>query len=204
MPRHPPSALTHLTTENKDARVHYAILNPQPTHNPTPTTQPQNPQIPSGIADRPRLATTPRKNNTRLFLQDPTGCSPPGPAAPPAPFPTHPRTPHRVTAAGKEGPRRPTTTRGGSAEWYQVRPAVAGTDSPVSPPIEHPHHHEPVARAPARLFGREVLLRKEVIQPHLPVRLPCYDFVPIASPTFDGSLPHGLGHRLRVLPTFVT
>src|SRR5215510_2542879 len=33
------------------------------------------------------------------------------------------------------------------------------------------------------------LLRKEVIQPHLPVRLPCYDFVPIASPTFDGSLP---------------
>ena len=29
--------------------------------------------------------------------------------------------------------------------------------------------------------------RKEVIQPHLPVRLPCYDFVPIASPTFDHS-----------------
>lgn len=34
-----------------------------------------------------------------------------------------------------------------------------------------------------------VLLRKEVIQPHLPVRLPCYDFVPIAGPTFDRS-PH--------------
>ncbi len=33
-----------------------------------------------------------------------------------------------------------------------------------------------------------MLLRKEVIQPHLPVRLPCYDFVPIASPTFDSSL----------------
>ena len=50
-----------------------------------------------------------------------------------------------------------------------------------------------------------VLLRKEVIQPHLPVRLPCYDFVPIADPTFDSSLPaRGLGHRLRVLPTFVT
>ena len=31
------------------------------------------------------------------------------------------------------------------------------------------------------------LLRKEVIQPHLPVRLPCYDFTPIADPTFDGS-----------------
>ena len=37
-----------------------------------------------------------------------------------------------------------------------------------------------------------VLLRKEVIQPHLPVRLPCYDFVPIADPTFDGSLPRGV------------
>ena len=30
--------------------------------------------------------------------------------------------------------------------------------------------------------------RKEVIQPHLPVRLPCYDFVPVAGPTFDGCL----------------
>jgi len=40
-----------------------------------------------------------------------------------------------------------------------------------------------------------------VIQPHLPVRLPCYDFTPVTSPTFDGSLPKGLGHRLRVLLT---
>ena len=38
------------------------------------------------------------------------------------------------------------------------------------------------------------LLRKEVIQPHLPVRLPCYDFTPIANPTFGSSLPKGLGH----------
>ena len=48
-----------------------------------------------------------------------------------------------------------------------------------------------------------MLLRKEVIQPHLPVRLPCYDFTPIAGPTFDSSLPEGLSHWLRVLPTFV-
>ena len=32
------------------------------------------------------------------------------------------------------------------------------------------------------------LLRKEVIQPHVPVRLPCYDFIPIADPTFGSSL----------------
>ncbi len=45
--------------------------------------------------------------------------------------------------------------------------------------------------------------RKEVIQPQLPLRLPCYDFTPIIDPTFDGCLPYGLAHRLRVLPTFV-
>ena len=32
------------------------------------------------------------------------------------------------------------------------------------------------------------ILRKEVIQPHLPIRLPCYDFVPLAPHTFDGWL----------------
>ena len=45
------------------------------------------------------------------------------------------------------------------------------------------------------------LPRKEVIQPQLPLRLPCYDFTPVTSPTVDGSLPCGLGHRLRVLLT---
>ena len=29
-----------------------------------------------------------------------------------------------------------------------------------------------------------VLLRKEVIQPQVPLRLPCYDFIPITSHTF--------------------
>ena len=41
----------------------------------------------------------------------------------------------------------------------------------------------------------EVLpLRKEVIQPHLPIRLPCYDFTPIIEPTFGRAL---LAVRLR-------
>ena len=47
------------------------------------------------------------------------------------------------------------------------------------------------------------LPRKEVIQPHLPIRLPCYDFTPITNPTFDGSLCCQLSHRLRVLSAFV-
>ena len=51
------------------------------------------------------------------------------------------------------------------------------------------------------------LLRKEVIQPHLPIRLPCYDLTPIIEPTFGCSLhvvyTLRLGHRLRVFPTFM-
>ena len=35
---------------------------------------------------------------------------------------------------------------------------------------------------------RASLLRKEVIQPHLPIRLPCYDFTPIIGPTVVGCL----------------
>ena len=36
---------------------------------------------------------------------------------------------------------------------------------------------------------RTYLPRKEVIQPHLPVRLPCYDFTPLTLHTFDASAP---------------
>ncbi len=60
----------------------------------------------------------------------------------------------------------------------RTKPApTTGEQAPHGP---HPHQL-------GMLFV--VLLRKEVIQPHLPVRLPCYDFVPIADPTFDSS-PH--------------
>jgi hypothetical protein len=36
------------------------------------------------------------------------------------------------------------------------------------------------------------LLRKEVIQPQVPLRLPCYDFIPITSHTF-GNCPLAVG-----------
>jgi hypothetical protein len=50
------------------------------------------------------------------------------------------------------------------------------------------------------------LPRKEVIQPQLPLRLPCYDFVPITDPTLGDCLPDksGLAHRLQVLLIFMT
>ena len=36
-------------------------------------------------------------------------------------------------------------------------------------------------------FNPYFFLRKEVIQPHLPIRLPCYDFTPVIRPAFDSS-----------------
>ena len=63
------------------------------------------------------------------------------------------------------------------------------------------------------MFDRNALLqgeprsaelpRKEVIQPQVPLRLPCYDFTPITGQTLGGSLPCGLGYRLLVPPAFV-
>jgi hypothetical protein len=110
----------------------------------------------------------PKDNHHGLFLQDPTGCSYDLPSRIPDAFPTH---------------RRRSTTRS-----YSPRKPLPVRASPVSPPTSTP---PPQTGGTGYWPGLpdESLLRKEVIQPHLPVRLPCYDFVPIASPTFDHSLP---------------
>ena len=51
---------------------------------------------------------------------------------------------------------------------------------------------EEVAPSP-RIFRKGVkLLRKEVIQPQVPLRLPCYDFTPITSHTLGACSPCGL------------
>jgi hypothetical protein len=47
----------------------------------------------------------------------------------------------------------------------------------------------------------ELILRKEVIQPQVPLRLPCYDFTPVAKPTVVACLSCELAQRLRVNPT---
>ena len=55
---------------------------------------------------------------------------------------------------------------------------------------------------PRRGGGRRGgLPRKEVIQPHLPVRLPCYDFVPITGLALGGGR---WARRLQAPPAFVT
>src|SRR3954465_4355133 len=142
VPRHPPSALDNLTTHKtnhrkQDARVHCAILNQRPTHNPTENTDTAGTEA-TGMFPRLRLApkkpTTPERlpsgarphpggrptdphskgGRPRLFLQDPTGCLYATTSRPRRPFPRDPRP--RVLG----------------------QPAVAGDDSPVSPPTSTP------------------------------------------------------------------
>ena len=73
-----------------------------------------------------------------------------------------------------------------------------------------PHYLGPITHRPnwgtwvwnkSTLAG---LLRKEVIQPHLPVQLPCYDFVPVTGPTLGRCLPCGLAHGLQALSASMT
>lgn len=44
------------------------------------------------------------------------------------------------------------------------------------------------------------ILRKEVIQPQVPLRLPCYDFTPVSKPTVVTCLSCELAQCLRVNP----
>ena len=189
---------------------------PHPTTTPTPTNPPRTTRDKQGkryTAKRspppPRhQPPTPQKGHETVGLSGPNSAST-GPAPP-----THHRFPHPTTPTPEDEPLRHETVRRYSRPANQhhkpPEPGVPPTSKPPPTPTHcegptgglcTPHPH-PASRPGS---GRvKKLLRKEVIQPHLPVRLPCYDLVPIASPTFDGSPPHGLGHRLRVLPTFVT
>ena len=114
-----------------------------------------------------------------------------------------------AAASGIVETRSPTPSKRKRRRWPACAPTREGPN-PYQPRGRSrqstPVHQLEVSRIGWHAMATddgEILLRKEVIQPHLPVRLPCYDFTPITDPTFDGSLPYGLGHRLRVLPTFV-
>ena len=85
-----------------------------------------------------------------------------------------------------------------SNPFHSGKPVVLGSNGALAPhinvpPLSNPPRDVCSRRALERIFRfAQMLLRKEVIQPHLPVRLPCYDFVPIAGPTFDSSFPQGV------------
>ena len=92
------------------------------------------------------------------------------------------QTPHPTTKMGGHHPDKPSVASGPNS--------VSGRSFVVVHPASAHYRRRPLtAHTPPIGVFLVVLLRKEVIQPHLPVRLPCYDFVPIAGPTFDGS-PH--------------
>ena len=70
-----------------------------------------------------------------------------------------------------------------------MRPPVSGQSA------RHSLYHQIGSRRTSNPF---LLLRKEVIQPQVPLRLPCYDFTPITNHTLGAYLPEGLNRRLLV------
>ena len=71
----------------------------------------------------------------------------------------------------------------------QVLTIVFGMGTGVSPVrIATSKIRCPLATQQQYISCTRPFLRKEVIQPHLPIRLPCYDFTPVTGSAFDGSL----------------
>ena len=167
--------------------VQFSSYGRRPPRTPAPTHQPPHPQgrrrqASGSPTRRPRTNRPPTRGSPvaegNKPKPDPSGPnSVPGAGPPPRPVPTPP----------PEGKR--SCTRTGT-----VMPTPTNRCSPLEhPPRNTRPRQGPGPRPPPKGCRRQTLLRKEVIQPHLPVRLPCYDLVPIASPTFDGSLPQGVG-----------
>jgi hypothetical protein len=158
------------------------------TYDQSPTTSHRQTHTPTG-AQRYDRRSAPNRRSTLPQVppgqgplpQDPTACLRTDPT--PEPPSTHPRSEDRA--------RRTRSPQREPAELVSVPPS--STTPGTTRPSEDRMTVTPWARlctTPPKGCG-EVLLRKEVIQPHLPVRLPCYDFVPIADPAFDGSLHKG-------------
>ncbi len=169
-PPHPPPKQPAAATANR-TRAHQGTCPTRSRHNKTNTTNKHHPHnTRAGGCSRPlsRYQKPHTKNHNR---------------APRA----NPQTPPQQTGhPNKQGKQ--------DREPRRLMPQTPNS-APYNPP--HPtgqrhinvFHYPNTPNNPSDTRGQTtgVLLRKEVIQPHLPVRLPCYDFVPIASPTFDGS-----------------
>jgi hypothetical protein len=125
VPRHPPIALTNLTTKMLASTIQFSTNNP--THPPpqhTPQTR-QPPDLQQFVAARQARQSRRQQPHVGLFPQDPTGCSPPPPQT------TRRRsTPtHRAGRTRQHEPSRPVTT-------------------PVSPPIRAPPRNPRPWQAP--------------------------------------------------------
>ncbi len=85
---------------------------------------------------------------------------------------------------------RKVTTRNGCLQFVyvprQARPYKRTIDGPRFASTYRPSVVLSAVKA------RQFLPRKEVIQPQVPLRLPCYDFTPVINPTF-GAYPLAVG-----------
>ena len=175
VPRHPPCALKNLTTDTKmlASTMQFSSYGREPLPTPAPTpTHPHRAR--RGRFDR-RSGPQKKQTQQRPFPQDPTAC----------------QTPHRATRAFHPHPKAGSTDTKHHDEKPNSRRSTLEQPPRNARPGSGPGPTHPQDQPGGRRAS--MLLRKEVIQPHLPVRLPCYDFVPIASPTFDDSLPQGVG-----------
>ena len=107
-----------------------------------------------------------------------------------------PTRPHPGKPRGQAGGTGCTTHGRGPGTQKHVPCHPPQGTTPRGDTSHHPFRSQRCTRPPAhkgrrhrRAIEKRKLHRKEVIQPHLPVRLPCYDLVPITSLTLDGS-PH--------------
>ena len=173
VPRHPPCALKHLQ--------HKKPLNEKKLHHNKPHTRQKKNSHPAHMRLDARNHYPQIKHHT----------------PPPRWSDNNPPTPHRGQRTNGPVASGPNSVFGSTGQQQpRTRSSLvcrAPTRHPLQAPssISQPHHCRPHSPPRGKPITVSVLLRKEVIQPHLPVRLPCYDFVPIADPTFDGSLHKG-------------
>ena len=178
MPRHPPCALHSLPNTNTQQKQQRHTLQNKHPHKHFCAGDARVHYSQTKQQEATKTKQTPTKGARVLMSQNPNSVLDTTPPTSPPPRSTQTPAPTRDDSC---------STRDRQAT---SRVATAST-TPLSE-----HHHDAGPRRdrsapPGGPRGGCVLLRKEVIQPHLPVRLPCYDFVPIASPTFDHSLHKG-------------
>src|SRR3954469_12250245 len=202
VPRHPPCALNNLATQKPHNRprketicaaLHKLCYRVRRCSRPLCSSQRTTGHPPSAPAEpRPPTGERAVREPGRPRHKETTPTRKPGRARS---LRTQQRAYHRLP---HHRVPHPTSHRRRAVLAATRRAGRTGQRSTLELRLEHPRPPETGrpsrsehGSAPPAPGWRPVLLRKEGIQPHLPVRLPCYDFVPIADPAFDGSLHKG-------------
>ena len=193
MPRHPPNAQKNKqqrhTNKTKNfvaeiitVRCSRPLYSSQPTHpHPHPTTHQTGSRTrarqPGRTAPEPRQHATPHTRRGHPPTSETTTTTTAAPAH-------HSR---RVSYTTHNQPPPQHKTAGTSQPCTLI--SVRDTPPPAGPDHTGPDKTNNQKRRRQTAPHKHSILRKEVIQPHLPVRLPCYDFTPLTRHTFDGSSP---------------